>query len=123
MSSTLVIQLQHNAENKQCWLIADSDGNITQSAAYDDLRTISKHCADKSIVVLIPADEVLLLSLTLPVMKKNRLQQAIPFAIEEQLSDKADTFHIILLKLPATYGADNDKQIQCTHSFKVSRRE
>lgn len=97
MPNTLIIQLQNNEEETHLWLEADTTGQFVQNAQQNTLTAISQHCDDKSIVLLIPADEVLLLSAQLPLMKKNRLQQAIPFAIEEQLSEKAESYHFTLL--------------------------
>ena len=57
------------------------------------LANAAKH---ESVTVIVPTEEVLLLSIALPKMSRARLLKAVPFAIEEQLIDDLNTTHIAI---------------------------
>lgn len=49
------------------------------------------------MIALLPPEEVLLLTIKLPLIKKNQLIQAIPFAIQEELSEKVTHYRFTIL--------------------------
>ena len=55
---------------------------------------------DEQVILLLPAAEVLLLELDLPIKGNQQLRKALPFALEEWLSDDVDTFHTVWHRQP-----------------------
>ena len=97
MSEPIVIQLKSAAAEKQGWIVFSENRTKIAGAEHSSLSEISPHCEHRNVVVLLPATEVVLLEVTLPLLKKSKLMQALPFAIEEQLSEKVSAYHLTIL--------------------------
>jgi general secretion pathway protein L len=91
MSGTLFLRLSDHGAS---WIVRGPDafrrverGSLEQAAA---------HAAGQKVVVLAPAADVLLTEARLPARHTRHLRQAVPFAIEEQLSDDVERLHFAL---------------------------
>ena len=104
MPETCVVQLTNsNPPEAHCQQL-DNHNALQGEARTLPLTELKATLGDSSIVVLIPADEVIILQAQLPAnLKSNRLLQALPFALEEQLSEKPAHYHFVPL------GKQNDK--------------
>jgi len=51
---------------------------------------------DCDVIVIVPAEDVFLTSIQLPNMSRSRLQQALPYALEEQLIDDVEKLHFAM---------------------------
>lgn len=92
MGENLLIRFQAEADFIQ-WMLVDGDGapiGEVHMGAVDSLADV--HCQGRTIV-LLPATDVLLTSVNIPIRNATRLRQALPFAIEEQLADDLGKLH------------------------------
>lgn len=64
-------------------------------------ETIASFVPDREVWLIVPSEDVLLTTVTLPKMSHARLVQALPFAIEDTLIDELDTLHFALGKRQA----------------------
>lgn len=59
--------------------------------------TINEQQQSNDVIVQVPSEDVLLLSVNLPDMSRARLMQALPFALEEQIIGDLDEQHIVVV--------------------------
>lgn len=94
MQEKLVIFLQTN--RNPCWAYLDADGRIKDTTYEGDPSLLAEAAANRSVLVLVPAEDVLLTSIVLPKMNRARLLQAVPYALEEQLIAEVEETHVAL---------------------------
>lgn len=75
------------------WLqAAAADGEKTP-VVHGDIRQLAQWSEGRPVVLLLPASDVLLLALELPVKTNNQIKQALPFALEDLLADELEVYH------------------------------
>ena len=67
-----------------------------KAVATGSWETFSEIAAKQSVIFIAPAKEILLLKVSLPPMRAHKLLQAVPFAVEELLSEEVGTYHFAL---------------------------
>lgn len=74
------------------WACLDQAGQVLGS---DLAIALSQLAFDKNdeVIAVIPADDVLLTEVKLPKLSRARLQQALPYALEEQVLDELEALH------------------------------
>jgi general secretion pathway protein L len=95
MAENLLIRFQAEAESIQ-WMLVDGAGapvGEVHRGTVDSLADV--HCHGRTIV-LLPATDVFLTSVNIPIRNAARLRQALPFAIEEQLADDLGDLHFAM---------------------------
>jgi general secretion pathway protein L len=96
MQEKLIIYIHAHTSVDPSWAIVGVDGKVRQSAYRDSADGLGQLALDKDVIVLVPAEDVLLTSCRLPKMQRSRLQQALPFALEEQLIGEIDSLHFAI---------------------------
>lgn len=102
MARQLIIRLEEvkaSAEGasawRASWLVMENgrpQGNLMRG----DLSSAVPLAMNSQIVALIPAQHVLLLDVMLPGRNRQRLLNAVPYAVEDQLIDDVDGLHFAL---------------------------
>ncbi len=92
MNPTRLLRLQPGAPHQAQWLLIGRDGSVEQQGqgALDELAGNGR-----DLVVLVPTEEVLLTSVTVPTQSRQKLLQAIPFALEDQLTSDIEDLHFV----------------------------
>ena len=99
MSSTVFLRLYD--DDKLDMYLADGD-SFVQSETATTLDEIAPACRGKKLVVLIPGQDVHLSVVDLPIRNRQKVMQAIPYALEEDLIGDIRQFHFALpARLPA----------------------
>lgn len=93
MRETLIIFLQNNAAIAPNWVVLGADNQVKEAICAGDPAALAALAVDKQIIVVVPAEEVLLTYVIMPKMNRSRLLEALPFALEEQLVEDVDTLH------------------------------
>lgn len=75
------------------WIVMRAGVVIKEANYLDHSQTLTADAKDREIIIIVPAEDVLLTSVSLPTMRGNRLNQAIPFALEENLVAEIETLH------------------------------
>lgn len=90
MSELVFLRLGSDADSVQ-WCDCQEDGVVTthQGTLGDAAAALN----GRRITVLVPGDAVLLTRATVPVRQRQRLLQALPFMLEEQLAGDIETLH------------------------------
>lgn len=93
MSEKLVIVIHANTPAQPAYVLLDQQRQITKLVLQCDGSELAQAANGREVIVIVPAEDVLLASVTLPKMNRARLLQAIPFALEEQIIEDVDTLH------------------------------
>lgn len=104
MQEMLLIYLNVRHPERPSWAVVDADGIVQRSAYHDSADGFATLAENKQVVVIVPAADVLLTTIKLPAMNRTKLLQAIPFALEDQLTSDVETLHFAL----GDYQAGND---------------
>lgn len=93
MSEKIIIYLQFPDVTQASFVCVNTDNEITHSVYRESLSTIKNYAKNSEVIVIVPAQDVLLTHAALPKLNTHRLQQALPFALEENLIDDVETLH------------------------------
>ena len=80
------------------WLLADHAGGRLAAVMQGSLSEAAALAQGRRVIVLVPGCEAVLAELDLPAKNAARLQQMVPFALEEQLASDLDEMHFALGK-------------------------
>lgn len=94
MDQYLIIQIDEFA-SRASWLPADGSGRPLGLAQHGTLADAAAMAADRRACVVVPAERVLLTRVALPAGRKQWLQ-AVPYALEERLTDDVETLHFAI---------------------------
>lgn len=90
MQGIIYLRLDYPTADQVMW--RTSDGNQSSGT----LNAVSELINGQRVVVFVSSSEISLLETTLPTRKKERLMQAVPYAVEEHLAANVDTLHFAL---------------------------
>lgn len=93
MAELLVIRLGTDDTMPAQWIAVDSDGTRLDAPVSGELSAAMEAAADRRVVVLLPASDILLTTVDLPIRSSSRLLAALPYALEEQVADDLETLH------------------------------
>ncbi len=93
MQEQLIIFLHTYDSTRPSWVVMEADSSIKQCIRHGNPDELTFAAAEKEIIVLVPAEDVLLTVAKLPKMSRARFSQALPYALEEQLTSDIDKLH------------------------------
>lgn len=77
------------------WILFDAQSRVVNHADATTLDTLHT-LTNQQVIVLLPSTEVLLTAVEIPQMSLYRLQQAVPYALEEQVAEDIEDLHFAL---------------------------
>lgn len=77
-----------------------SDLSENAKVAQGSLQQLAQAAVNTGVIVLLPATEVLLIELQLPIASARQLKRALPYALEDYLADDLDAYHWVWSKQP-----------------------
>lgn len=97
MSAKRILVYFHPTSSTQVsWVITDENNQKIKSVYNGDLNEFPSDTQDYRIVVFVPCEHILLTSVQLPKLSQQRLLQALPFALEEQLIQDVEELHFAI---------------------------
>ena len=87
------LYLRWNAQSPDRFAWISADGT---EQGIEPLTSILQRQRGARITLLVPAQEVLLTQISVPTRNRQRLLQALPYALEEQLAEDVDGLHFVL---------------------------
>ncbi len=93
MPETLVIRLPDDAANAAQFVLVDQHGTPVSEVAQSGLEAAAELSEGRRVIGLAPASQVLRTRANVPLKNKAKIQQALPFALEEQLAGDVDAQH------------------------------
>ncbi len=90
MAETLVIQCRDLAGTQASWLVKGGLQTLTGMGTLEEAAILAK---GRRVLALIPAEEALVTQVTIPTKNRQRLLQAIPYALETELTQDVEELH------------------------------
>ena len=78
------------------WATTDGTGKLASEPADGALADAARALEGKRTIVVLPGDSVLLVEAHIPGGSGSRAQQAVPFALEDQVADDIENLHFAL---------------------------
>src|SRR6201999_1445602 len=101
MADWLLLRLARVPDQPATWLVVDPRGVSQGPPQSGPLSLAAPRSAGRRICVLVPGTDVLLTDPEVPTKAGTKLQQVVPYALEEQLADDIDDLHFAIGKRPA----------------------
>jgi general secretion pathway protein L len=101
MADWLLLRLPHDPAQEASWILADAKGNALSAPQTGALDVAAQRAAGRHVCVLVPGADVLLTEPELPAKAGAKLQQIVPYALEEQLAEDIDDLHFAIGKRSA----------------------
>src|SRR6202050_3943198 len=92
MADWLLIRMA-NDPGRVDWLVADAAGRAVEAVRSGPVAPAARDAAGKRICALAPASDVLLTDAEVPVKSGARIQQIVPYALEEQVAQDIESLH------------------------------
>lgn len=93
MRNTLLLRVDPVDTGSWRWLRLDQDGKPQGSIHAGSLVDAASEANGLRVVMLVPGIDCLLTSISVPGSNRKKLLRAIPFALEEQVSDEVENLH------------------------------
>src|SRR3954470_7408792 len=98
MADWLLLRLPHDPSQEASWILADARGNALSAPQVGALDVAAQRAVGRHVCVLVPGTDVLLTEPELPAKAGAKLQQIVPYALEEQLAEDIDELHFAIGK-------------------------
>jgi len=98
MADWLLLRLPRSPDQPATWLVVDPRGNPSGPPQAGPLSLAAPRAAGRRICILVPGSDVLLAEPEVPAKAGTKLQQVVPYALEEQLADDIDDLHFAMGK-------------------------
>src|SRR5579862_8754415 len=96
MADWLLLRLPRTPEEPATWLVASPAGAPLAATESGPLTAAAAAAGGRRVCALVPGTDVLLAEPDLPARSGVKLQQLVPYALEEQLADNIDELHFAL---------------------------
>jgi len=96
MADWLLLRLPRTPQEPATWLIASAAGAPLAATQSGPLEVAVGAAAGRRVCVLVPGSDVLLADPELPTRSGVKLQQLVPYALEEHLADNIDELHFAI---------------------------
>ncbi len=96
MADWLLLRLPRMPEEPATWLVASAAGAPLAATQSGTLAAAAPAAAGRRVCAVVPGTDVLLAEPELPAKSGVKLQQLVPYALEEQLADNIDELHFAL---------------------------
>lgn len=95
MSEFIVIRIHQDLSAE--W-VAVKNGTLLSSPVTGNLIDASKEAVNRTVIVLVPSKDVLLSNIKVPARSVTKIQNALPFALEEYLAEDIENLHFAIGK-------------------------
>jgi len=98
MADWLLLRLPRIRDEPASWLVVDARGTPVGPLESGPLTAAVTRTAGRRVWVIVPGTDVLLAEPEVPVKAGLKLQQLVPYALEEQLADNIEDLHFAIGK-------------------------
>ncbi len=96
MAETLLLRLPRDPDQAATWLIVDGRGAAVGPPQSGPLNLAAPRVSGRRVAVLVPGADVLLAEPDIPARAGMKLQQLVPYALEEQLAEDIEALHFAI---------------------------
>jgi general secretion pathway protein L len=101
MADWLLLRLPRTPQEPAAWLVASAAGAPLAATQSGPLEAAVPAAAGRRLCALVPGSDVLLAEPELPARTSVKVQQLVPYALEEHLADGIEELHFALGKRPS----------------------
>jgi general secretion pathway protein L len=101
MADWLLLRLPRNPDQLATWLVTDARGAPLGPPQSGPLSLAAARISGRRVCVLVSGADVLLAEPEVPIKAGAKLQQLVPYALEEQLAEDIDQLHFAIGKRAA----------------------
>lgn len=102
MSEHLIIRLNSQPSDPIQWIVWSPENKEViasgELSSAEELSSLSQYSDQRSVSVLLPGSDVLLLEVTIPEGAARQFPSMLPFIVEDDLAQDVDDLHIVILK-------------------------
>lgn len=99
MANTLYLRFHEDSDNPVSWQVTTGiAAEATQTSGRGTLEEAALAAEGKRAILLAPGVDTLLVNPSLPIQNRQRLLQAVPFALENQLASDIESSHFTIGK-------------------------
>lgn len=95
MTETLIMQFDRTAPGRAWWRVFDSHGNGIGYTQQGELHELAPQAAQRQLILLTPGQDSNLFDASIPTRNRQKLLQALPYALEDRLSSDIDDLHFV----------------------------
>jgi len=96
MADTLLIHYSPDSPELAVWSIVNADGELSTKLTRGNLAQAASSAANHKVIMLLDSNFVHLDSVRLPTRNKQKLLNAVPFALEDDLADEIEDLHFVI---------------------------
>ena len=96
MPKHVIIYMPAVGEDAVQWAVSDEKGRLSSAVEQGSLSDAAAIVDGRRTTLVLPADDVMLAETIVPGGSAARAQQAVPYALEEQVADDVDELHFAL---------------------------
>jgi general secretion pathway protein L len=96
MKNALILHIPNNLSDAIDYLLLDEHKNIKTSLSKIQTSELAAIIKNHDIYVIVPGNDVFLTEITLPKLSIDKLEKAIPYALEEKLAEDITDLHFAI---------------------------
>ncbi|MEP7314722.1 MAG: type II secretion system protein GspL [Pseudomonadota bacterium] len=96
MADMLIVRLARDDDQPMSWATLDARGQLVEPLGSGKPENLAAAADGRRVVLLVPGADVLQLAVDLPDGNEQRLQQIVPFALEEQVAEDIEALHFAI---------------------------
>jgi general secretion pathway protein L len=93
MAERILVRCLNQKDDYVEWLLVNEA--VPSEVHQGTLQDLAKYAENRPVILLLPASDVLLLAIDLPVKTSSQIKKALPFALDELLADDVETYHLV----------------------------
>ncbi len=93
MADFLIIRLDKHNPERASWIKTDVSGALQGEPQHGSLALAAPQAASRRVWIIVPASEVLLTEVNIPVKGQSKVLQAVPYALEERVAADVENLH------------------------------
>ena len=79
------------------WARVSRQGKVKQQGEVQSLAELPSKLRSDEIYAVVPGEFLVTNEVSIPSRNRNKVKQALPFALEEKLSEEIESFHFLIL--------------------------
>ena len=96
MSDTLLIHYNPDTPDQSVWSMVNASGELTTKLTRGSLEDAAEFTHNNKVIMLLNSNFIHLNHIQLPTKNKQKLLNAAPFALEDQLADEIENLHFVI---------------------------
>ena len=98
MADTLLIHYSPDSPDQSVWSMVNAEGALTTKLTRGNISEAAGVANNRKVIMLLDSNFIHLDNVQLPTKNKQKLLNAVPFALEDNLADEIEDLHFVISK-------------------------